>query len=306
MKYCEITVNTTFEGQELVADILWDYSAYGVAICDTNDILELISYRRETFDYLDENLQYLKPSTLVKGYVEKEETIAEIEQRFIELQKNACIELGSLEIVKRVVDGDDWIEIWRKHYKPMEIGNIVVCPNWIECKTDKKVVKIDTNNAFGTGEHETTSMVLDKLQKYIFEGAKVIDVGTGSGILGIACCHLGAETVYMTDIDRVAVDSAKHNAEVNGVLDKCVIVKCDLLGEAKGNCDLIVANITADILLRLLDTVTQYMKQGSKIILSGILKDRLLEVQTAYEAFNLKAIDSQTKGEWSCLVMEKL
>ncbi len=306
MKYFEITVNTTSEGQELVADILWDYSVYGVAICDTNDILELISYRKETYDYLDESLEYLKPSTLVKGYVEEEKTISEIEQRFLELQKNACIELGSLEIVKRIVDGDDWIEIWRKHYKPMEIGNIVVCPNWIECNTDKKVVKIDTNNAFGTGEHETTSMVLEKLQDYIFEGANVIDVGTGSGILGIACCHLGAKTVYMTDIDQVAVDSAIHNAEVNGVLDKCVIVKSDLLGEAKGNCDLIVANITADILLRLTGTVSQYMKTGSKIILSGILNARLSEVKTAYEGIGLKSIDSKTKGEWSCLVMEKL
>ncbi len=306
MKYIEITVNTSFEGQELVADILWDYSAYGVAICDTNDILELINYRRETFDYLDETLDYLKPSTLVKGYLEQEGTVAEIEERLAQLQKNACIELGSLETVKRVVDGDDWIEIWRKHYKPMEIGNIVVCPNWIECKTDKQVVKIDTNNAFGTGEHETTSMVLEKLQKFIYEGATVIDVGTGSGILGIACVKLGAKKVYMTDIDQVAVESAKHNAKVNGVEDFCQIVKCDLLGDAKDNCDLIVANITADILLRLAKTVTLYMRKNSKIILSGILKTRLEEVLIAYEGLGLNFVESQTKGEWSCLVMEKI
>ncbi len=306
MKFIEITVNTTFEGQELVADILWDYSAYGVAICDTNDILELINYRRDTFDYLDENIDYLKPSTLVKGYVEQENLISEIENRLNALQKNSCIELGSLETVKRVVDGDDWIEIWRKHYKPMEIGNIVVCPNWIECKTEKQVVKIDTNNAFGTGEHETTSMVLEKLQEYLFDGATVIDVGTGSGILGIACVKLGAQKVYMTDIDEVAVESAKHNARVNGVEGNCQIVKCDLLGDAKDNCDLIVANITADILLRLAQTVQVYMKKNSKIILSGILKTRLEEVLIAYQKLGLKYLDSQTKGEWSCLVMERV
>ena len=306
MKFIEITVNTTAEGQELVADLLWDYSAYGVAICDTNDILELISCRRETYDYLDENLQFLKPSTLVKGYIEQESQLKEIEDRLRFLQENAYLDMGSLETVKRIVNGDDWVEIWRKHYKPMEIGDIVVCPNWIECKTDKKVVKIDTNNAFGTGEHETTSMVLEKLQKYLANNATVIDVGTGSGILGIACAKLGASKVYMTDIDQVAVDSAIHNAKVNDILDKCEIVKCDLLGNAKGNCDLIVANITADILLRLAQTVTVYMKKGSKIILSGILKTRLQEVLAGYEKLGLKFVESQTKGEWSCLVMEKI
>ncbi len=306
MKYLEITINTTSIGQELVADILWDYSAYGVAICDTNDILELISYRRETFDYIDEKLEHLKPSTLVKGYIDLDFDLSQIEERLADLQQNACIELGSLEMVKRVVDGDDWIEIWRKHYKPLEIGDIVVCPNWIECKTDKKVVKIDTNNAFGTGEHETTSMVLEKLQKYVKCGETVIDVGTGSGILGIACAILGAKKVYMTDIDEVAVESAKHNAKVNGVENLCQIVKCDLLGDAKDNCHLIVANITADILLRLAETVTQYMKINSKIILSGILKTRLEEVKQAYQNLGLKFVESQTKGEWSCLVMERV
>jgi len=214
--------------------------------------------------------------------------------------------VGSLEMVKRVVDGDDWVEIWKKHYKPMLIGDIVVCPNWIDYQTDKIVVKIDTSMAFGTGEHETTSMVLEKLQKYCTNNTTVIDVGTGSGILGIACAKLGAKTVYMTDIDQMAVDSAIHNAEINNVLSQCEIVKSDLLEDAKGNCDLIVANITAPILLILAKTVLKYMKKGSVIILSGILKTKLNEVLTCYLNLGLKEIEHEIKGEWASIVMEKI
>jgi len=306
MKYLEITITTTTEGQELVADILWDYSTYGVAICDTNDILELINYRKNTFDYISEELEYLKPSTLVKGYVDLDFDVSIIENRMIELEQNACLPVGSLEMVKRVVDGDDWVEIWKKHYKPMLIGDIVVCPNWIDYQTDKIVVKIDTSMAFGTGEHETTSMVLEKLQKYCTNNTTVIDVGTGSGILGIACAKLGAKTVYMTDIDQMAVDSAIHNAEINNVLSQCEIVKSDLLEDAKGNCDLIVANITAPILLILAKTVLKYMKKGSVIILSGILKTKLNEVLTCYLNLGLKEIEHEIKGEWASIVMEKI
>jgi len=306
MEFLEVTITTTTEGQELVADILWDYSTHGVAICDTNDVLELINYRRQTFDYISEELEHLKPSTLVKGYLDLDFDLSILEDRLMLLQQNAFLPVGSLEMVKRVVENDDWVEIWKKHYKPIQIGDIVVCPNWIDFKTDKITVKIDTSMAFGTGEHETTCMVLEKLQKFCKKGTTVIDVGTGSGILGIACAKLGAKTVYMTDIDQMAVDSAIHNAKVNNVLSTCEIVKSDLLEDARGNCDLIVANITAPILLILSKTVLKYMKKGSVIILSGILKTKVQEVLDCYLDLGLKEIEHEIKGEWASIVMEKV
>lgn len=304
MEFIEITINTTSIGQELVADILWQYSSYGVAICDTNDVLELINYRRNTFDYLEEHLEHLKTSTLVKGYVDLDFDLSLIETELAELASRACIDLGSLEMVKRVVNGDDWVEVWKKHYKPITIGNIVVTPNWIECKTDLPVVKIDTNTAFGTGEHETTYLCLEALQDYVQGKDFVMDVGTGSGILGIACRKLGAKSVYMTDLDPNAVACAKHNVEINGV-DNCEVVECDLLEKGVGRCDLLVANITADILAILAKTINQYLRDGAIVILSGILKEKLEYVEDIYLSLGLKKIKSKITGEWSCLVLEK-
>lgn len=305
MKYIEISVNTTNEGQELVADVMWNYSEFGVAVCSTDDILELIEKRRETFDYLDDSLNYNKPSTIVKGYFNLDFDCGIIDNEIEALKERSEIDLGVLEISKRIVDGDDWIEIWRKHYKPIEIGGIVICPNWIEYKTNKPTVKIDTNTAFGTGEHETTSLCLEKLQKFLNKGDTVIDVGTGSGILGIACALLGAKKVFMTELDLQAVQCAKHNVIVNKVENVCEVEHCDLLEKANGECDLLVANITAEILLRLVENVNFYLKEGAKIILSGILKDRLEKVKFAYEAVGLKVIEQEIRGEWSVLVLEK-
>lgn len=305
MKYLEISVNTTQEGQELIADLLWQYSSYGVAVCSTDDILELINERKDTFDYLDDSLTYQKPSTIVKGYVEKDFDSGVIDKEIEELKGRAVIELGTCEISKREVDGDDWIEIWRKHYKPVTIGGIVIRPKWVEYETDKPTVVIDTNTAFGTGEHETTSLCVLFLQKYLKKGYTVMDVGTGSGILGIASAKLGAKKVFMTELDPQAVLCAKHNVEVNDVEKICEVAECDLLEKANGKCDLLLANITAEILLRLVKSVNGYVKKDSVVILSGILKDRLDKVRLAYESEGFKTLEYEISGEWSALALEK-
>lgn len=305
MKYTEISVNTTQEGQELVADVLWQYSSYGVAVCSTDDILELINERKDTFDYLDESLNYQKPSTIVKGYVEKSFDSGIIDKEIEELKKRAVLDVGTFEISKRVVDGDDWIEIWRKHYKPVTIGSMVIRPKWVEFQTELPTVVIDTNTAFGTGEHETTSLCILFLQKYLKKGYTVMDVGTGSGILGVASAKLGAEKVFMTELDPQAVSCAKHNVTVNGVEKVCEVAECDLLEKANGKCDLLVANITAEILLRLVKSINGYVKKNSVVILSGILKDRLDKVKSAYEKEGFKTLEYNISGEWSALALEK-
>ena len=129
------------------------------------------------------------------------------------------VSLGTLETSRREIEGDDWIDVWKKHFRPLHIGKrVVVCPEWIpyEPKEGEVIVTLDSNMAFGTGEHETTSMCLELLQEYLKEGDTVVDVGCGSGILGIAALKLGAKFAYMTDIDYVAVKSATHNCERNG------------------------------------------------------------------------------------------
>ena len=314
MKFTEFTVSTTSEAQELVADILWQYTVYGVAVCDYADVVELVENRRETFDYIeDELLEAKRRGTLVKAYTEisETETVSEkLERDFAELRKNSqgFIDCGTLEVTKRVVDGDDWIEVWRKHFKPIKYGKIVVCPKWIEYKPEsgEQVVYIDSNMAFGTGEHETTSMCIELIEEYVTPEMTLLDVGTGSGILGISAVKLGAKKAVMTDIDTVAVLSAKHNAEINNVSEKCEIIKSDLIDGVEGVADIAVANIMAEILVRLAKDIAVQLKKGGILIMSGIIKARIDLVTKAFEAVGFKSVKVVNKGEWYALVMQNM
>ena len=315
MKFTEFTISTTTEAQELVADIMWQYTSYGVAISDVKDVVELINDRKSTWDYLsDEVLKELNSTvTLVKAYVAldiADQTLAKIESDLTTLKENCkgFTETGSLEIVKRIVDGDDWIEIWKKHYRPIELGKVVVCPAWIEhsVKDDQVEVLIDSNMAFGTGEHETTSMVIEIMQDYIGGANTVIDVGTGSGILGIASAKLGAKKVVMTDIDYVAVKSAKHNCELNGVADKCEVALNNLLDDKSVVGELVLANITADVLLILSNTITGNVAKNGVMVMSGIIKSRENEVIDRYSSLGFELEKRVNKGEWVAIAMRKV
>ena len=315
MKFTELTVSTTTSAQELVADIMWNYTNYGVAISDVLDVVELLNDRKSTWDYVDDAvLRELNSNvTLVKAYIPldiTDETVKKITADLDALKKNCAengIETGSLETVKRIVDGDDWIEIWRKHYRPIELGNVLICPAWIERKPKEGQVEIviDSNMAFGTGEHETTSMVISLMQDYVKDAETVIDVGTGSGILGIAAAKLGAKKVVMTDIDYVAVKSAKHNCEINGVADKCEVDLNNLLDDKSITGDLVLANITADVLLILSDSIPSHVKNGGVLIMSGIIKSRVNEVIDRYSAIDFELVQRKDEGEWIALVMKK-
>ncbi len=315
MKYVELTIYTTSSVQELISDVLWEHTNYGVAVCDDNDVLELINKRRNTWDYLEDGVtkNLGANATLIKCYLDVENsqnTISSIQKALENLRENGkeYFDFGTLETITRIVDGDDWIEIWRKHYRPMDMGKVVICPEWIdyEPKENQCVVKIDSNMAFGTGEHETTSMCIEFLSKYLNEDSVVIDVGTGSGILGITAVKLGAKKAVMTDIDEVAVNTAKHNAILNGVQENCVITLTNLLEQNDSVGSLVVANITADVLCILSNDILNHCENGSHVILSGILKEKAEQVVDTYTKLNFKLVDSKNKGEWVALVFKRV
>ena len=315
MKYVELTIHTTAEAEEIISDKLWEFTFYGVAISSDLDVLELIEKRRNTWDYLEDGVTANLGSgvTLIKCYLDldnSEKLISKIERAIFELKENAkdFIDFGTLETFSRIVDGDDWIEVWRKHYRPMDMGKVVIKPEWIDytAKENQIVVTIDSNMAFGTGEHETTSMCIDFLSGLNLNDKTVIDIGTGSGLLGITAVKLGAKKAVMTDIDEVAVNVAKHNAKINGVYDNCVITLDNLLSGSDSVGDVVVANITADILIILSKDILAHLKSSSKLILSGILREKASEVIETYLPLGFKLIKSESKGEWVALLMEKL
>ena len=307
MKFIEFTVHTTTEGSELVADIFWNYTNYGVTVCDYNDIVALQSDKRTFWDYMDDDVARPSGDVLVKCFLPldiADENIRSILADIEELKERSAFPLGTLETARREVDGDDWIDIWKKHFRPLHIGErVVVCPEWIEYapKEGEAVVRLDSNMAFGTGEHETTAMCLELLQQYLRPGDTVVDVGCGSGILGIAALLMGAGFAYMTDIDYVAVQSAAHNAALNGVDGRAKIALSDLLEDADVRGQVMTANITADILCRLAGSIPKNLCPGGALILSGIIAPKLAQVIAAYEGVGLHIEKQLQRGEWYAL-----
>ena len=316
MKFIEWTVHTTTAGSDLVADVLWDHTNYGVTVCDINDVIALQSDKRTFWDYMDDDLAAQAKAAgdvLVKCYLPVDIADAEIAKINAELsalrERGAgFIDFGTFETGRREIEGDDWIDVWKKHFRPLHIGQrIVICPEWIAYrpKPEEVVVSLDSNMAFGTGEHETTSMCLELLQKYLHPGDTVVDVGCGSGILGIAAVKLGARFAYLTDIDYVAVRSAEHNASLNGVAEQVKVALSDLLEGADICGETMTANITADILCRLADSIPKNLKEGGTLILSGIIEPKLAQVIAAYEAQGLTLLEQRRQGEWFALAFRK-
>jgi ribosomal protein L11 methyltransferase len=314
MKYIELTIHTTTEASEILSDIMWNYTDYGVTICDRADIIALQTAKESTFwDYMDDELVSEKQSdVLVKCYVAEDiapQTIPAILQDIREAKERSegFVSFGTLEDTKRVVDGDDWIDVWKKHFRPIHLGKIVVVPEWIEYtpEKDEQVVLLDSNMAFGTGEHETTSMCVELMQDYIAPESVCIDVGCGSGILGISALKLGAKKAYLTDIDPIAVESSLHNCQLNLVDKNAVVAHSNLLDDTAIQADVMMANITGEVLKMLAPSIPKNLKTGGILVLSGIIESRLEMVKQAYETVGMEIIKERRKGEWFALVCKR-
>ncbi len=312
MKYVELTVHTTTLASELVADVFWNYTDFGVTVCDVNDVIALQKDSTVFWDYMDESLtENPRADVLVKCYLPPEiaeKTAADImrEVRQRKELSQGVIDFGSLEEVKREIEGDDWIDVWKKHFRPIHLGKIVVVPEWIayEKQAGEQVVLLDSNMAFGTGEHETTSMCVELMQDYLKAGDTVIDVGCGSGILGISALKLGAGSAILTDIDPIAVSSATHNCALNGVSDGATVALSNLLDDESVVGDILLANITAEVLCLLAPSIPKNLKRGGVLILSGIIQDRLSMVIEAFARAGVTPVAQRRKGEWFALVLK--
>ena len=305
-KFIELTVSTTHIGGELVSDILWGYTEYRVVINDVEDVIALARDGR-AWDYADESVFKADKTVLVKAYFPidtAKQTITQVERDLADLKKNSPLDLGTLETVKREIDGELWREQWKEHFKPIPIGKVVIVPEWIDYAENDGEIKIllDSNMAFGTGEHETTSMCVDFLSKYVSADDTVLDVGCGSGILGITASKLGAKKVIMTDIDECAVVATEHNMKLNGVTNGVVMLK-NLLDDNTVKGNVIACNIMAEVLIAFAPHISKNLLENGVIILSGILVERLNAVKDAYLDAGFTFVEQNIKGEWSALVM---
>ena len=207
------------------------------------------------------------------------------------------------------VSEDDWAENWKKYYKPVPLGRVTIVPAWEEytAKPDEVVVKMDPGMAFGTGTHETTRLVIRLMQDKELSGKRVLDVGTGSGILSIAASKLGAKEINAYDIDPVAVRVAKENAEREGCTNITVGVSDLLRGVDKsgGKYDFCVANIVADIIIRMMPDISAYLTDGAPLVLSGIIAPRADEVKRVAKEYGYTVREEIFENDWVAMLLTK-
>ena len=205
----------------------------------------------------------------------------------------------------------DWAEVWKKYYRPIAISkSVTVVPVWesYEAKPGEKVVFMDPGMAFGSGTHETTRLCSELIEDYMKPGDRVLDVGTGSGILAIAAAKLGAGSVNAYDIDPVAVRIAGENVTANGVGDTVFCGVSDLLRDVDlkdGPYDFVSANIVADIILRMADDVGAYVKAGGLLAVSGIIERQAGEVEEKLVSCGFQLLDRRTEKDWNSLLLKK-
>ena len=223
MDYTKVTVYTNSEGVDIVSAALYDIGIVGIQIMDKNDFEDFIKDNLRAWDIVDEELMssMLSQETQVSFYLEnddkKEALVSEIKDMAKKLSEDSAY--GRMKVEEALVKDEDWSNNWKKYYKPLKIGkHIVIKPSWedVELEEGDVTVELDPGMAFGTGCHASTHMCLELLEKTIKKGDRVLDIGTGSGILGIAALKLGAESVTAVDIDPLAVKIAKENAALNG------------------------------------------------------------------------------------------
>lgn len=299
MKYKTITVFTNHNDADLISSAMFDAGAGGVSILDKQDFLDLVK-SDVIWDYVDESVleqsEVVKVSTMYE--LGDKDFEANLEANLEELKKNG-VQFG--EILKGEIDAADYENEWKKYYNPIKTKNITIVPTWIEYNPgkDEKIMRLDPGMAFGTGSHATTRMCLELMD---VEGKDVIDVGCGSGILGIAAKICGAKSVYMCDIDAQAVEFATKNAELNNVV--ATIEKTDLL-EGEQQADFIFANITADILMRFSKSIGKHLRENGTIVLSGIMDTRLDEVIQCYESAGYQIVERMAIDDWRALKLKR-
>ena len=235
----------------------------------------------------------------VSLFVPEERSVAEYRE-FIETRLMALGINGEISV--EGMNEDDWAESWKQYYKPVPLGRVTIVPAWesYNPKDGEIIIRMDPGMAFGTGTHETTRLVIRLMQDLIVGGERVLDVGTGSGILSICASKLGAKSCNAYDIDPVAVKVARENAENDGCHNITVGVSDLLKGVdlSEGKYDFCVANIVADIIIRMLPDVRRYLKEGSPLILSGIIGDRADEVRECALSLGFKVEKEISENDW--------
>lgn len=309
MKWCEISIQTSHEAVELIAEIFRDLGASGVVIEDPELVNDYITSGK--WDYTDIPIAKETEVVVEKAYLpvngELEGRIQTLQQEIKALESRG-VNTAPAVLTTAELQDEDWSDTWKQYFHTEKPGErVVIKPTWeeYEPKDDEVVIELDPGAAFGTGTHATTSMCIRQLEKLVKPGMTVFDVGTGSGILSIISAKLGAKNIQAVDYDDSVLKIVEENLEQNNVQDIISVAQSDLMQNVHGKAELVIANIIADIIIRLFDQLDEHLEQGGTLLTSGIIEDRIEDVLAAAEAHGYGVVERLENKGWACITFKR-
>lgn len=309
MKWCEITIQTSHEAVELIAEIFRDLGASGVVIEDPELVNDYITSGK--WDYTDIPIAKETEVVVEKAYLpvngELEGRIQTLQQEIKALESRG-VNTAPAVLTTAELQDEDWSDTWKQYFHTEKPGErVVIKPTWEEYapQGDEVVIELDPGAAFGTGTHATTSMCIRQLEKLVKPGMTVFDVGTGSGILSIISAKLGAKNIQAVDYDDSVLKIVEENLEQNNVQDIISVAQSDLMQNVHGKAELVIANIIADIIIRLFDQLDEHLEQGGTLLTSGIIEDRIEDVLAAAEEHGYGVVERLENKGWACIIFKR-
>lgn len=309
MKWCEISIQTSHEAVELVAEIFRDLGASGVVIEDPELVNDYITSGK--WDYTDIPIAKETKVVVEKAYLpvngELEGRIQTLQQEIKTLASRG-VNTAPAVLTTAELQDEDWSDTWKQYFHTEKPGErVVIKPTWEEYapQGDEVVIELDPGAAFGTGTHATTSMCIRQLEKLVKPGMTVFDVGTGSGILSIISAKLGAKNIQAVDYDDSVLKIVEENLEQNNVQDIISVAQSDLMQNVHGKAELVIANIIADIIIRLFDQLDEHLEQGGTLLTSGIIEDRIEDVLAAAEKHGYGVVERLENKGWACITFKR-
>ena len=316
MKWNKFRIKTTTEAEDIVCSSLMDLGVQGVEVEDKIPLTQ-----RETeqmfVDILpeidvDDGVAYI--SFYLEEDEDKEKMLQAVREELKEI--GTYVNVGSMEIEESQTEDVDWVNNWKQYFHQFTIDDVLIIPSWEDVQPedeDKMIIHIDPGTAFGTGMHETTQLCIRQIKKYVTEDTEILDVGCGSGILGMLALKFGAKHSTGTDLDPCAIDATHENMDVNGISrDQYRVMIGNIIDDKEvqdqvgyDRYDIVAANILADVLVPLTPVILNHLKTGGIYITSGIIEEKEETVVEAVKAAGLEVLEVNHQGEWVSVTARK-
>ena len=309
MKWCEVSIQTSHEATEIIAEIFRDLGAGGVVIEDPELVNDYITSGR--WAYTD-----IPPATETEVVTEKAYLVVngELEGRLqtfkqeIKALGERGVNIAPAIITTAELQDEDWSDTWKQYFHTEKPGDrVVIKPTWeeYEAKEDEVVIELDPGAAFGTGTHATTSMCIKELETLVKPDDVVFDIGTGSGILSIISAKLGARDIQAVDYDDSVLKIVEENLEQNHVENIVSVAQSDLMQNVHGKANLVIANIIADIIIRLFPQLDEHLEPNGTLLTSGIIEDRIDDVINAGQENGFAVVKRKENKGWACITFKR-